>query len=571
MRLATLEAQVTLNTTGFNTGVQTVSNTMGNLRDDMTGLQTEARNTGGILEGALGHALGDMLSSTLEAVIEGTFELVRGGVELASSMEEVTNVVDVAFGDNVAKIYTWSQGITSSFGVGELAALKYAGTMGSALSGMGVGADQVYEMSTSLVELAGDMASFYNLSSEEAFRKIMSGITGEMEPLKQLGIVMDVANLKAHALAMGIETAWKDMDTATQTQVRYSYLMQTTANAQGDFARTSESYANQMRLLEENIANLQISIGEALLPVLTDLVTWFNGLFGAGEDGAKAMGDISTELGKTYATIDSTAANALALVEALAKMEEQGVDTADEQGVWNALLKDLSGTLPEISGLIDKTTGSINGGTAALSSYVQEWRTTQHEMAVAAALQKYQAELAAQAQKVADIQLQLKIADMTDAAAEAERMKLVFQAADYFFPDQDEVDYAQVVSKLQKAAKNDDSYATWILSQMEMLEDRESDRKKLEQDLLAANAELEVMNTKFAAMQAQIDAIMAESKKPPAETGGKEPGDETAPAPVHLTVNVSVDGQEVSAILEPRVKAGVMSDINWQIQQKMKG
>ena len=129
-----------------------------------------------------------------------------------------------------------------------------------------------------MVGLAGDMASFYNLDLETAFEKIRSGISGETEPLKQLGINMSVANLEAYALSQGITTAYNEMSQAEQVMLRYNYLMSTTADAQGDFARTQDSYANQTRLLSESWLEFTGVMAEQLLPVLTTIVSWLNNI-----------------------------------------------------------------------------------------------------------------------------------------------------------------------------------------------------------------------------------------------------------------------------------------------------
>ena len=120
------------------------------------------------------------------------------------------------------------------------------------------------------------MASFYNLDVEQAFEKIRSGISGETEPLKQLGINMSVANLEAFALANGIGTAYDKMSQAEQATLRYNYLMAQTADAQGDFAKTSDSFANQQRILQLQINDLSASLGEKLLPYLNDVLITIN-------------------------------------------------------------------------------------------------------------------------------------------------------------------------------------------------------------------------------------------------------------------------------------------------------
>ena len=107
------------------------------------------------------------------------------------------------------------------------------------LNSSGVAQDAAAEMSTTLAGLAGDLASFYNIDTDEAFRKIRSGIAGEIEPLRQLGINLSVANLQSYALSQGITASWQSMTQAEQVMLRYNYLMQATSAQQGDFARTS--------------------------------------------------------------------------------------------------------------------------------------------------------------------------------------------------------------------------------------------------------------------------------------------------------------------------------------------
>ncbi len=202
------------------------------------------------------------------------------GIKLASDLEEVQNVVDVTFGDNAKVINEWAKEAKTAFGMSELSAKQFNGTMGAMLKSMGLNSDEVLNMSTSMVGLAADFASFYNLEHEEAFNKIRAGISGETEPLKQLGINMSVANLEAYALTQGITKQYKEMSQAEQATLRYNYLMSAGADAQGDFARTSDSLANQMRVAKLNMQELGSEIGQLLLPVAQEAVTKFNELGG---------------------------------------------------------------------------------------------------------------------------------------------------------------------------------------------------------------------------------------------------------------------------------------------------
>ena len=160
-------------------------------------------------------------------------------IDLGSDLTEVQNVVDVTFGTMNKQVDKFAKGAIKQFGLSETAAKRYTSTMGSMLKSMGLTTEQAYDMSTTMTGLTGDMASFYNLDAETAFEKIRSGISGETEPLKQLGINMSVANLEAYALAQGITTSYNSMTQAEQAMLRYNYLLDATADAQGDFARTS--------------------------------------------------------------------------------------------------------------------------------------------------------------------------------------------------------------------------------------------------------------------------------------------------------------------------------------------
>jgi len=206
-------------------------------------------------------------------------------INLASDLEEVQNVVDTTFGKNANIINDWAKKAGKSFGLSELEAKKFNGTMGAMLKSMGLTDDQILEMSTSMVGLSGDFASFYNLPAEEAFAKIRSGISGETEPLKQLGINMSVANLEAFALAEGINKSYSEMTQAEQATLRYNYLMSVTADAQGDFAKTSDSFANQMRILKLNISDLAASLGKILLPIATSVIKKITDITGALAEG----------------------------------------------------------------------------------------------------------------------------------------------------------------------------------------------------------------------------------------------------------------------------------------------
>lgn len=214
----------------------------------------------------------------LVMIARKALDTINTGIDYASDLAEVQNVVDVTFGSATEAINSWSKECLAAYGMNEVSAKRYAGTLGAMLKSSGLAGDAIVDMSKDMVGLAGDMASFYNLDLETAFEKIRSGISGETEPLKQLGINMSVANLEAYALSQGITTAYNEMSQAEQVMLRYNYLMSTTADAQGDFARTQDSYANQTRLLSESWLEFTGIMAEQLLPVLTTIVSWLNNI-----------------------------------------------------------------------------------------------------------------------------------------------------------------------------------------------------------------------------------------------------------------------------------------------------
>lgn len=222
----------------------------------------------------IGKAVGLALSVT--AIIS----FGKSCIELGSDLAEVQNVVDVTFGAMSETINRFARDALEEFGLSETSAKRYTSTMGAMLKSMGFTTQAAADMSMEMTGLAADMASFHNLDSETAFEKIRSGISGETEPLKQLGINMSVANLEAFALSQGITKAYNAMTQQEQAMLRYNYLMQATADAQGDFARTSDSWANQVRVLTERFNALKAAIGQGLIAVLTPVIRVLNSLLG---------------------------------------------------------------------------------------------------------------------------------------------------------------------------------------------------------------------------------------------------------------------------------------------------
>lgn len=205
---------------------------------------------------------------------------IKNAVDYASDLVEVQNVVDVTFGSMADDINKWSQTTSSAFGISELTAKQYSSTLGAMMKSGGLAGETMKNMSINMTQLAADMASFYNLDTDTAFEKIRSGLSGETEPLKALGIDMSVAGLEAYRMAQGIDIAYSSMDNASKMALRYQYLMLQTADAQTDFSRTQDSFANQTRLLGQSWENFTGQLASNALPVLTEGVYILNNIIG---------------------------------------------------------------------------------------------------------------------------------------------------------------------------------------------------------------------------------------------------------------------------------------------------
>lgn len=233
-------------------------------------------------------------------------------VKMASDLSEVQNVVDTTFKESSNTINEFAKNAAEKFGLSELSAKQFTGTMGAMLKSMGLGNQEVTDMSMALAGLAGDMASFYNLDPTEAFEKLRSGISGETEPLKQLGINMSVANLEAFALSKGITKSYDSMTQAEQATLRYQYIMETTADAQGDYSKTADSTANKTRTTMLQFQTLSAELGQQLLPIVNDVlgvlqnvIKWFNNLDDSGKRIVLILGGIALAIGPVVSMIGS--------------------------------------------------------------------------------------------------------------------------------------------------------------------------------------------------------------------------------------------------------------------------
>ena len=349
----------------------------------------------------------------------------KAAVEAASDLAEVQNVVDTVFGDGARTIESWSKKAGEQFGLTEIQAKKFTSTLGAMMKSSGLAGNEIINMSTDLAGLAADMASFYNLDFETAFEKIRSGISGETMPLKQLGINMSVANLEAFALAQGLEKTFSQMTQGEQTMLRYQYLMQATSDAQGDFEKTSDGFANAQRRIESSITSIQSSVGKILLPAIesaTSGIANFLAQIAADMMPDRTImdefNDAEIDSESKLAQLEETYQKANDIIKILAEMEKETVtlqggetitltslfgDIAEieksggdinayieglgldvnyvigKYNEWKEATRQLTDLVPSLSSVINEETGAIDGGTEALQRNLDEWKKTEEK------------------------------------------------------------------------------------------------------------------------------------------------------------------------------------------------
>lgn len=213
------------------------------------------------------------------AAVGAGFVALASTIGPASDLAETTSKVGVVFGDSAESVLAFGKQASISLGMSEQAALSAAGTYGNLFRSMGMTETVSADMSTGLVQLAGDLASFNNMGTEEVLDKLRAGLSGETEPLKSLGVNLNQAAVEAKAMSMGLIRNKKELTAAAKAQATYALITEQTTLAQGDFARTSDGVANQQRILAAQFDNLKASIGTKLLPVVQMGMGMLNNLF----------------------------------------------------------------------------------------------------------------------------------------------------------------------------------------------------------------------------------------------------------------------------------------------------
>lgn len=294
-----------MDTTGVQNGVSAI-------KQSFNGLGSAVKKIGLLIGGAF--AVGKLVQFGKECV------------ELGSDLAEVQNVVDVTFTTMSDKVNEFAKNAMTSAGLSETMAKRYVGTFGAMSKSFGFSESQAYDMSTALTQLTGDVASFYNISQDLAYIKLKSVFTGETETLKDLGVVMTQSALDQYALANGYGKTTSAMTEQEKVALRFAFVQEQLSAASGDFIRTSDSWANQVRVMQLQLQSLKATVGQGLINIFTPVLKVINILLGKLATLANAFKSF-TELitGKKSSGQTSGSGAGLTGTDAIA-------DTADQYG-----------------------------------------------------------------------------------------------------------------------------------------------------------------------------------------------------------------------------------------------
>lgn len=252
-----VDFELLLNSNPFNKGLKDTTNTI-----KSSGIENSLKKIGKLAVAAF----------SVKAIVNFGKECI----DLGSDLTEVQNVVDVTFGSLNTEVNRFAENAITQFGLGQTVTKKYVGTFGAMAKAFNFSNKEALAMSETLTGLTGDVASFYNLSSDEAYTKLKSVFTGETETLKDLGVVMTQNALDQYALANGYGKTTSKMSEQEKVALRYKFVLDKLNIANGDFARTSDSWANQTRVLSLRFNELKATLGQGFINIFTPIVKGIN-------------------------------------------------------------------------------------------------------------------------------------------------------------------------------------------------------------------------------------------------------------------------------------------------------
>lgn len=291
-------------THSLSNAVDGINDSTEGLADNFAGVGEtigEGMNAGGdAVEGLIGK-VGKLGSAIATAFAVGQLsEFVMECTEIGSDLAEVSNVVDTVFTSLNDKVVQFSRNATAQYGMSETMAMEYVGTLGSMARAFDFTEQEAYDMATTLTGLTADVSSFYNLDHEEAYTKLKSVFTGETESLKDLGVVMTQTALDQYALAHGFGKTTSQMTEQEKTALRYQFVLDKLKFAQGDFAKTSGEWANQMRIFSLQWETLKGTLGRGFIAILSPVLLMLNKIIARIIDMANIFVEAISKMGSVF-------------------------------------------------------------------------------------------------------------------------------------------------------------------------------------------------------------------------------------------------------------------------------
>lgn len=355
--------------------------------NQLTGASNKAAKQATSIFSGLGKKIAAGLS------IAAVTKFTKDCIEVGSNVTEVQNVVDTAFKDLSWQADQWASNAMANFGLSELSAKKYMGVFGQMSNAMGITGKAALDMAENVTGLTGDVASFYNLGTDEAYTKLKSIWTGETETLKDLGVIMTQTNLDQYALNNGFGKTTAKMTEQEKVMLRYQYVTSALSNATGDFVKTQDSWANQTRILTLRFQQLKASLGKGFIALFTPILRGFNSLLAGlqkvadgfasfvqmltGADISSSMGSISADIAGIGDDAGGAADNVSGIGDAAKKTAKDIEKSLAGFDQINKLTADDSSSLG--SGT-DSTSGigsvdlvpDVSGSTANVSSAISD-------------------------------------------------------------------------------------------------------------------------------------------------------------------------------------------------------
>ena len=286
------------------------------IKKQLNGMASAAKKLGGAIAAAFS--------------IRAVARFAKSCLDLGSDLQEVQNVVDVTFTTMNQQVDEFAKNAVTTAGLSETMAKRYAGTFGAMSKAFGFAESEAYSMATALTQLSGDVASFYNITQDEAYTKLKSVFTGETESLKDLGVVMTQAALDSYALANGYGKTTAAMTEQEKVALRYAFVMNQLSAASGDFIRTADGWANQTRLLTLQFEQLKATIGQGLINVLTPVIKVINTVLAGLQRVASAFAQFTALLFGSATKVSTATSGAQEQLSGIADGYDSAAGGADK-------------------------------------------------------------------------------------------------------------------------------------------------------------------------------------------------------------------------------------------------